>query len=208
LTTQGVTILGFEAGQHDDQGSVVRATEAVWVALDSCGLLSGEDRLRAIEARRTLAEQTASDIGIVEILYRYDIDSGNGFSMMPGFESFQTIEAGQVLARNGLEEVLAPQAGMLLMPLYQEQGQDGFFLVRQIRPFWLPVSTMLRGWRLERFLHFLPGVTHHPDRVDTFLVDRQLARFSPLRLFHLLGFRREGKDGRVLIMTRRPDLES
>jgi len=208
LTGQGVTVLGFEAGQHDDPGSVDRAEAAVWVALDSSGLLGDGDRTRVVEARRILTEQTASDIGIVEILFRYDIDSSNGFSMVPGFESFQTIEEGQVLARSGSETVVAPQSGMLLMPLYQEQGEDGFFLTRQVRPFWLPVSARLRSWRLERFLHWLPGITRHPDRADAFLVDQDVARFSPLHMFHLLGFRREGKDGQILTMTRRPDLES
>jgi predicted deacylase len=208
LTAQGVTVLGFEAGQHEDPGSVERAAAAVWIALGSCGLLREGGRARVAQAKRKLSEQTASDVGIVEILYRYHIDSGNGFSMEPGFESFQTIEEGQILARNGATTVLAPQSGMLLMPLYQEQGEDGFFLVRQVRPFWLPVSARLRGWRLERFVHWLPGVSRHPDRRDAFLVDRRLARFSPLHLFHLLGFRREGKDGRVLTMARRPDLES
>ena len=207
LTGQGVTVLGFEAGQHDDPGSVDRAAAAVWIALDSCGLLSEGDRLRAVEARRTLTEQAASGIGIVEVLYRYNIDSGNGFSMEPGFESFQTIEEGQVLARNGSDTVVASQTGMLLMPLYQEQGEDGFFLTRQIRPFWLSVSARLRSWRLERFLHWLPGVTRHPDRANAFLVDRKVARFSPLHTFHLLGFRREGRDGRIMTMARRSDLE-
>ena len=37
-------------------------------------------------------------------------------------------------------------------------------------------------------------------------VDRRLARFYALRLFHLLGFRREGKDGEILVLTRRQDL--
>ena len=207
LTAQGVTVLGFEAGQHDDPGSVDRAAAAIWVALDSCGLLTGENRQRAVEAKKLLATQAASGIGIVEVLYRYNIDSGNGFSMVPGFESFQSIEEGQVLARNGSATVEAPQSGMLLMPLYQEQGEDGFFVVRQIHPFWLSVSARLRGWKLERFLHWLPGVAQHPDRADAFLIDRRWARFSPLHLFHLLGYRREGRDGRILIMARRPDLE-
>jgi predicted deacylase len=207
LTAQGVTVLGFEAGQHDDPGSVDRAAAAVWVALDSCGLLAGNSRRRAFEARTLLAEQTASDVGIVEVLYRYNIDSANGFCMEPGFESFQPVAAGQVLARNGNATVRAPHDGMLLMPLYQDQGEDGFFLTRQIRPFWLPVSAALRSWRLERFLHRLPGVSRHPDRADTFLVSRRLRRFAAPHLFHLLGFRREGEDEHVMVMARRHDLE-
>jgi len=206
LTTQGVTVLGFEAGQHDDAGSVDRAEAAIWLALDSCGLMEGESRLRARQAGTFLEEQTESSVGMVEVLYRHVIDTRNGFSMVPGFRSFQTVVEGQLLAKSTTGAILAPRLGMILMPLYQDQGEDGFFLVREIRPVWLPVSATLRSWRLERFLHWLPGVSRDPDRADTFIVDRRLARYFALRLFHLLGFRRQGREGEDLVMTRRQDL--
>ncbi len=206
LTAQGVTVLGFESGRHDDEGSIDRAEAAVWLALDSCGLLEGESRDGARKARQLLKEQSESSVGIVEVLYRHPVDAQNGFSMMPGFKSFQSVVEGQLLGRGRNGSILAPRPGMLLMPLYQDQGEDGFFLVREIRPIWLPISSTLRSWRLERFLHWLPGVTRDADRQDTFIVDRRTARFLAQRLFHLLGFRRQGKDGRTLIMTRRQDL--
>jgi succinylglutamate desuccinylase len=206
LTAQGVTVLGFESGQHDDPDSVDGAEAAIWLALDSCGLLEGESRRRAENARNFLKERSASSVGIVEVLYRHPIDSLNGFAMVPGFESFQSVVEGQLLGKGSDGAILAPRPAMLLMPLYQDQGEDGFFLVREIRPVWLPISATMRSWRLERYLHWLPGISRDPDRDDTFTVDRRVARFFALRLFHLLGFRREGKDGRVLVMTRRRDL--
>jgi succinylglutamate desuccinylase len=208
LTARGVTVLGFEAGRHGDSDSVDRAVAAIWLALDSCGLLEGESRWRARESRTYLAEQTESTVGIVEVLYRYNVESPAGFTMVPGFRSFQAVEEGQILGTSGKGTVVAPRPGMLLMPLYQDQGEDGFFLVREIRPVWLPVSAALRSWRLERFLHWLPGVSRVAERPETFLVDRRLARYFALRLFHLLGFRREGKDAEVLVMTRREDLRT
>jgi succinylglutamate desuccinylase len=206
LTAQGVTVLGFESGQHDDPDSVDGAESAIWLALDSCGLLEGESRRRAENARNFLKERSASSVGIVEVLYRHPIDSLNGFAVVPGFESFQSVVEGQLLGKGSDGAILAPRPAMLLMPLYQDQGEDGFFLVREIRPVWLPISATMRSWRLERYLHWLPGISRDPDRDDTFTVDRRVARFFALRLFHLLGFRREGKDGRVLVMTRRRDL--
>jgi succinylglutamate desuccinylase len=209
LTAQGVTVLGFESGQHDDVEAVDGAEAAIWLALDSCGLLEGESRRRAREARKLLEEQAESSVGIVEVLYRHPIQTPNGgFSMIPGFESFQKVVEGQLLGKGADGAVLAPRPGMLLMPLYQAQGEDGFFLVREIRPVWLPISAVLRSWRSEKYLHWLPGVSRDPDRDDTLIVDRRLARFFALRLFHLLGFRREGKDETVLVMTRRQDLRT
>jgi succinylglutamate desuccinylase len=53
--------------------------------------------------------------------------------MLPGFRSFQRIEAGEILATDGKGEVRSPETGLLLLPLYQPQGEDGFFLVREPR---------------------------------------------------------------------------
>ena len=208
FTAQGVTVLGFESGRHEDPESVDGAVAAIWLALDSCGLLEGESRGRAKKARTYLEQHAESSVGIVEVLYRHAIDTQDGFSMVPGFRSFQKVVEGQLLGKGSDGAILSPRPAMLLMPLYQDQGEDGFFLVREIRPVWLPISAALRSWRLERFLHWLPGISRDPDREDSFQVDRRVARFFATRLFHLLGFRREGKDGRVVIMTRREDLRT
>ena len=41
---------------------------AIWVALDSCGLLEGESRRRAAKARRILRQRVEFSVGIVEVL--------------------------------------------------------------------------------------------------------------------------------------------
>jgi succinylglutamate desuccinylase len=93
----------------------------------------------------------------------------------------------------------------MLMPLYQAQGDDGYFLVRDVRPFWLRLSGAMRRRRLERWLHLLPGVRRHPDRPGSFVVDRRVARWYALEVFHLLGFRRLSDTGRELSVSRRSE---
>lgn len=208
LTARGVTVLGFEAGQHYDPGSVERAEAAIWLALDSCDLLAEARRLPVERSRRLLARDGRSSIRTVEVRHRHAFDPAAGFTMLPGFENFQAVAEGQILAHSGSLPVAAPFSGLLLMPLYQDQGEDGFFLVREVRPMWLQISAALRGRRLERFLHWLPGVTRDRDRPDTYIVDRRYARWFAPQLFHLLGFRRQGRAGRKLVMTRRRDRSS
>lgn len=205
LTAQGVTVLGFEAGQHTDPGSIDRAEAAVWIALDSGGFLIGSLRDKAAEARRHLLED--SDVGrrIFEVRHRHHIEPTDGFRMHSGYRNFGTVEAGENVGSSLRGEVETPFGGRVLMPLYQDQGEDGFFLVREVRPLWLPVSAALRRLNLERYLHLLPGVQRHPLRSDSFIVDRRYARWLARQLFHLLGFRREGRLDRILVMTRRGD---
>ena len=92
---------------------------------------------------------------------------------------------------------------MLLLPLYQGLGDDGFFLGAEVRPFWLGVSAFIRRLRLPRLATLLPGVRPHPVERDTLIVNTRVARFYPLDLFHLFGYRKRRWIGRELVVTRR-----
>lgn len=204
LAGQGVVTAGFEAGQHRDPAAPERAAGAVWLALEAAGLLEVGVRPEVEEARTRLAAESLGLPQVVEVRYRHAITPRDGFQMAPGYASFQEVEAGQAVAVDRHGAVHAPESGLLLMPLYQDQGDDGFFVVRPVAEAWLRLSARMRRWRLERFLHWLPGVRRHPERDDSFLVDRRVARFLAPQVFHLLGFRRRGPaDARVLTMTRR-----
>ena len=205
MTARGATVVGFEAGLHDDPTSVDRAAAAIWIALDSCGVFEHESRSEVATARELLRRQADCSARIVEVRYRHSVADGDSFEMDPGFSSFQPIRAGQEVGSALDGRVRAPRSGLLLMPLYQEQGDDGYFLVNEVRPAWLPISAAVRRLGVDRFLHLLPGVARHPNRRQTFIVDRRFARWSARRLFHLLGFRQECKDGPRLTMTRRRD---
>ena len=52
--------------------------------------------------------------------------------MLEGFAGFDPIEAEQIIARDRRGPVRAPETGLLLMPRYQGQGEDGFFVVREV----------------------------------------------------------------------------
>ena len=100
--------------------------------------------------------------------------------------------------------VRAPEGGRVLMPLYQEQGEDGFYVVREFEPFWLRVSEVLRRIRAGRFAHWLPGVRKHPDREHVLIVNRKVARWYALEILHLLGYRKQRVRGDVLIVHGHP----
>jgi hypothetical protein len=155
-------------------------------------------------ARRLLAAGASGLPRVTEVVYRHPVAAGDGFAMAPGFLGFDPVRAGQAVARDRGGPVTTPRRGRLLMPLYQSQGEDGYFLVRAVHPAWLRLSAALRRLRLERWLHLLPGVRRHPERPGAFVVDRKVARWLALEVFHLLGFRRHGA-GRELVVSRRAD---
>lgn len=205
LVDDGVICTGFESGQHDDPAAVDVAEAAVWVALETSGVLAPGSRPEVIAARRRLEHEADGLPAVTEVVHRHAITTGSGFAMAPGFCGFQPVRAGEPLGRDSLGPVAAPRAGRVLMPLYQAQGDDGYFLVREVRPFWLRLSGAMRRRRLERWLHLLPGVRRHPERPGAFVVDRRVARWYALDVFHLLGFRRLSDTGLELVVSRRSD---
>ena len=103
--------------------------------------------------------------------------------------------------RNGT--IHATENGRVLLPLYQELGEDGFFLVRDVSPFWLQVSSILRRFRFDRWLKYLPGVSEHPRRPHHLVVDPEVAFWRPVDLFHLLGYRKRRPENGKLVFVRR-----
>ncbi len=50
------------------------------------------------------------------------------------YKNFDPVRKNELLAYDKNGEVKSPYTGMILMPLYQEQGEDGFFIIREITP--------------------------------------------------------------------------
>jgi succinylglutamate desuccinylase len=131
LTGRGITSMVFEGGQHRDPSSVDAAEAAVWMGLATAGMIGPEGFPQVEEARGTLARMVDGIPRILDIRHRHPVHPGDGFRMEPGFRNFQPVSAGQLLARDHHGEIRSPLAGLLLLPLYQKQGEDGFFLIRE-----------------------------------------------------------------------------
>ena len=117
--------------------------------------------------------------------------------------NFQSVKAGDLIAGDAGGDVIVAEAGRLLMPLYQEQGEDGFFLVREFPAFWMGVSHVMRRLGLSRVAFWLPGVKRVQGSEDEVVVNKRIARFFARQLFHLLGFRQLQDAGSALLMRRR-----
>lgn len=122
----------FECGQHEEAEARVRAASAVWLAIRAAGLLDDGDAPEAAVASRTLGRAYRGLPRVLESTYRHPVEPRDRYRMRPGFRNFQLVRAGEVMGDDRRGEVAAPNSGRLLMPLYQEQGEDGFFVVRDV----------------------------------------------------------------------------
>ncbi|MGW8267169.1 MAG: succinylglutamate desuccinylase/aspartoacylase family protein [Longimicrobiales bacterium] len=132
MTSLGVPAMVFEGGQHGAPGSVECSEAATWLSLAATGMVPEVSFPQVGRGRETLKTAAWQLPPLLEMRYRHALTPGDGFRMLPGFRSFQPVEAGQLLAEDRDGPVRCPMPGRLLMPLYQAQGEDGFFLIREV----------------------------------------------------------------------------
>lgn len=122
-----VRAVAYEGGLHSDSQSVIRCFSAILalcrlVGADSYGMLTEE------VAPCHAGLQTPPS-PVVKVVYTHKIEDATSWKMVPGFRNFSRVRKGDLLAEYKNESVFAPVDGYLLMPLYQAQGTDGFFIV-------------------------------------------------------------------------------
>lgn len=203
----GAVAIGVEAGQHDDPASVDLHEAALWVALVAAGCLPEENDVVDVRAcRRALGDARRGLQDVFEVIYRRGIEPEDAYTTTPGFTNFTAVRAGRIVGHDVDGPVPVPMGGRLFLPLYQTQGDDGYFLVRPVRRVWLRISRFLRRLGAPKLLPLLPGVRRSTRREDTFVVSRKIARWLVNEVFHLLGYRRVRETGRHVVFRGRDPL--
>ena len=120
----------FEAGQHNDPESVDRSVAAVICAMREIGSLDAKDV--NIRHEKMLIDQSAGLPKLTKLIDHYKIKAGENFQMEKGYKNFQRVSKGEKLASNIEGPIYSSTDGLILMPKYQPQGEDGFFIVKPI----------------------------------------------------------------------------
>ena len=206
LSDLGHIGLVIEGGQHNDPNTVDFLASALWLTLVAGELVLAENAPDLDGAYAKLETAARGLPQVVEILHREAIVPEQIFRMKPGYDNFQIVAHQEHLAEDREGDILAPMDGRILMPLYQNVGEDGFFITRDVDRRWLTASAWLRRLRLCRTLTWLPGVHRHPRFPDRWVVDPNVARWHTRNVFHLFGYRRRHQEGELEIYSRRrPD---
>ncbi len=125
-------VIGFEAGQHADPQSAARALAVLLTALETLDCLDSDVLPSLATVRNILARTTQHLPHLVELIYTHQLNASDAFEMLPDFRNFQPVQKGQHLANDIRGKICSPDNGLILMPLYQKKGNDGFFLVHQV----------------------------------------------------------------------------
>lgn len=130
------TTFSVEGGQHDDAASVDALEAILWLSLARAHMIDS-GLVEVTRSHAVLEQMRGSLPKMVDVISRHAISPEDNFVMERGFRNVDRIGKGQLLAtcdRGGARgEVRAEEDGVVVLPLYQKLGNDGFFWGREVR---------------------------------------------------------------------------
>ncbi len=202
INEYGHIALGFEGGSHDAASSIVNSEAFIWKALVHSKCMDSAE-LEDYDQYQKVWSDLCCKYQFFAIKYRYELKKQEQFTMRPGFENFEPIKKNEYLATSDGKDILSPKGGRIFMPLYQELGEDGFFILTKVSKFWLGLSIMARKLKFNHLLRLVPGVNKDPENNFTLIVNPRVARFMTRPVFHLFGYRQQiYKDDKLHFIKR------
>lgn len=132
LSDRGCVTLAVEGGRSASAASAANLEAAVTIALAASGVVDADDLPDLEWARDHLAWARGDLPQLIEVTSRHEVRPEHGFRMEPGYANIQRTPSGALLARDAAGEIRAPFDGLVLLPLYQPLGADGFFYGRAL----------------------------------------------------------------------------
>lgn len=134
FTTENIGVetipITFESGQHVEDLSVTRAVAGIINCMKA--IHSIDPDVVENHHEQILIKYSEKLPKVTKLVERYAITESDDFVMKPGYLNFQSVSKGEVIAEDKNGPVKVSEEGRLLMPLYQKQGEEGFFLVKEI----------------------------------------------------------------------------
>jgi CBS domain-containing protein/succinylglutamate desuccinylase len=129
LVKRGFTTFSVEGGQHDAPSSADALEAIIWLSLAQAGIAEVRDDVK--RSRDLLDAQRGDLPRVVNVAWRHSIVPADEFAMEPGFRNVDRVAKGALLARDIRGEIRAQEDGIVVLPLYQKLGSDGFFWGRE-----------------------------------------------------------------------------
>ncbi len=124
LPCRAVTV---ESGQHQEPMAVDVAEGFICRMLR---LVFEQANLPVHPIEASIDAEMVTRAPFYHLLHLHNLRPTDQFKMRPGYSNFDFVRRGEPLADENGQPVEAPMDGYLLMPLYQTQGGEGFFIIQ------------------------------------------------------------------------------
>ncbi len=133
MHSKGFLSFAFEGGQIGSEKAIDLHTHGIWELMYQAGVIEPKHDIKELLHYEELVGSLHSHLPqTVKVLHRHKVKYEDYFRMKPGFENFQAVKKGDILAEDKKGIITAPYDGMIFMPLYQNIGNDGFFIVEEL----------------------------------------------------------------------------
>lgn len=130
----GFISFAFEGGLMGSEVAVQLHMAGIWEILYTSGAIAGLPMNGTIQIG-TLLQTFASELPHkLRVKFHHWITEDEKFLMKPGYNNFQKVSKDEIIAKDIYGEVRVPMDGLIFMPLYQQSGNDGFFIVEELDP--------------------------------------------------------------------------
>ena len=128
--SKGITSIVFEGGAIGDPAAINNHEAGIWKILESKKMINSESIPKRITSNMKKMSDFSNEInGYYVVKHIHKIKESDEFLMNPNMQNFGKIKKLEIIAHDKNGPILAPCNGYLLMPLYQEQGQEGFYII-------------------------------------------------------------------------------
>jgi len=131
-SSKKVSSIVFEGGAIGDPASINNHEVGIWKMLEKRGFIQKENiPERVLKNSQIMSNFSKKNKGNYSVKYIHKIKKNSDFLMHPNMSNFEKIKKGQIIGNDINGPVKSPLEGHLLMPLYQKQGNEGFYIVKK-----------------------------------------------------------------------------
>jgi len=179
---RGYVSFAFEGGRHNDQ-------DAVYAIEDFCIKILMRTKSLAKNGVKMIKQKIKlKPSKFYEMKYRHKINKHDEFQMLNGYKNFQPVKKGEKLAMHNQKIVKSPNNYTIFMPLYQQQGEDGFFFIKSITSLKLKLISLIRKSKFQNSL--ISGNYIEEKNKNQIIVNKTNLKPYQVQLLNLLGFRK------------------
>ena len=128
--SKGITSLVFEGGAINDPVSIFNHENGIYKILQKMKFIKENDiPINIIKEREQIKIIHKNKFSKHEVKYIHKIKNEDKFIMMNNITNFKNVNKNDIIGKDVNGEVRAPIKGKILMPLYQSQGSEGFYII-------------------------------------------------------------------------------
>ncbi len=131
MAEHGFIALGFEGGKIGSKETIENHRLTMWQILLQTALIEKHQIPEEVLNYQVLSDFASQLPKYLKLDYCHKIKASDRFEMMPGFKNYDRIKKDDLLAKDQHGEIRSQYDGYILMPLYQKEGSDGFFIISE-----------------------------------------------------------------------------